>query len=480
MPLFENLEEYGDKPALEDDSSETISFRDLAIESDFLMSTLLPNTVILLVGSNDIPTILCYVGALRNQISPTIISNKSSSRDVLNILERFEVPYIFCEETFAKSFFGYQSIARVRNYVLLSSSLFVPRRINPEIALLLPTSGSTGSHKVVRLSRGNLESNTKSIVESLDIEFFDQGITSLPFYYTFGLSIINTHLASGAFIRLTNHSVIQRQFWEIVKMSGATSFSGVPYTFRTLSRLNIENLLENTRLDYVTQAGGKLAPEEVVKWHSICKQFGIEFIVMYGQTEATARMTVLRGRDLLRKPASVGKAINRGEFRVCTNDSSLSETGEGELIYMGPNVSMGYAETRADLERGDDNKGILPTGDIGKIDDEGFVYVLGRKGGVAKIRGIRIDLADLEGKISQLGFDFAILEKSEKIFFFVLDHAHVKGIQEILKQYPIIRSTDCHFNLVSEIPRTEAGKLSYVQLETLVKERQESDINDKR
>jgi len=468
MSIFDNLEKFGDSVALEDDSGANVSFNCLISESDALVSNLVPNSLLLLLGSNDIPIIHCYVGALRRRVTPILLSDKSSLETVRRTLEVFRIRYLFCEEPSSNFFPSYSRVSSFQNFVLLESMVHQVTQINPNLALMLPTSGSTGSHKMVRISDKNLKSNTLAIIESLSIGQEDKAITSLPSFYTFGLSVINSHLMAGACIRLTKYSVLQREFWDAIRVAQITSFSGVPYMFRILSRLNLKSLLKNTNLRYVSQAGGKLAPEEVLNWHEMCREFGIEFIVMYGQTEATARMSVLRGDDVRRLPNSAGRAIVGGQFKIEFSGAKSLTYEEGEVIYLGPNVCMGYAESSSDLILGDENHGVLRTGDFGKIDEDDFLFILGRNSNLFKIRGVRIDLSELDGKVAHVCDDFAVYGKSEELHFFVLNDEHVEPIRRILSELTEIRLSDCQFHVVPLVPRTETGKVQYSILEQLL------------
>jgi len=225
--------------------------------------------------------------------------------------------------------------------------------------LLLTTSGSTGSPKLVRLSAKNLQSNAAAIAEYLGLTREERAITVLPMNYTYGLSVINSHLHSGARILLTNAPVIQKPFWEFFHLQEATSLVGVPYTYAMYHRMGLFKM-ELPSLRYMTQAGGKLPAAMVKEFAQWARTRGIRFFVMYGQTEATARMSYLPPDRVIEKTASVGVAIPGGRFSILdANNREITQSGvDGELVYRGPNVSLGYAESRADLEKEDENNGL--------------------------------------------------------------------------------------------------------------------------
>jgi long-chain acyl-CoA synthetase len=259
--------------------------------------------------------------------------------------------------------------------------------IHPNLSLLLSTSGSTGSAKLVRLTLDAVRSNAESIREALRIDERERPITSLPLHYSYGLSVLNSHLAAGAEIVLTDEKLISGLFWDQFRGRECTSFAGVPYSYQILRRLDPAKL-NLASLRHMTQAGGRLEPQLVSHFHAFATERGIQFWVMYGQTEATARISVLPAEDLPEKLGSAGKPVRGGAM--------WTDAESGELFYRGPNVMMGYATGPDDLGRGDDNGGVLATGDLGHIDADGYIYVTGRSKRIAKVMGYRVNLDEVE------------------------------------------------------------------------------------
>jgi acyl-CoA synthetase (AMP-forming)/AMP-acid ligase II len=271
--------------------------------------------------------------------------------------------------------------------------------LHPDLALLLSTSGSTGSPKLVRLSHDNLRSNADAIAESLRITADDRAATSLPLHYCYGLSVVNSHLARGAGLVLTENSVVDECFWDLFGEAGATSFAGVPYTFDLLDRSGFaERDLPTLRL--VTQAGGRLSPERVRQYAELGRRDGWDLVVMYGQTEATARMAYLPPELPTRRPDAIGVPIPGGSFRL-EPVAEFPEPGTGELVYTGPNVMMGYARSPGDLGRG---AGVdeLHTGDLARCTD-GVYELVGRRDRYAKLFGLRLDLDRVEERLAAAG-----------------------------------------------------------------------------
>lgn len=255
-----------------------------------------------------------------------------------------------------------------------------PWPLHDDLALLMSTSGSTGSPKLVRLSKRNLQSNAASIAHYLEIDADERGLVSLPINYVYGLSIINSHLHAGATLLLTGHSVMQRELWNFVRETRASSFAGVPYTWEMLRKLRFMRM-DLPDLRTLTQAGGKLSPALQQEYTEFARQSGKRFIVMYGAAEATSRMAWLPPEDADARYGFIGKPIPGGEFLLLdeTNQPITTPDTQGELIYRGDNVALGYAERGEDLALGDQFAGTLHTGDIATVDEAGFYRIVGRK-----------------------------------------------------------------------------------------------------
>ncbi|MCD0448845.1 AMP-binding protein [Actinocorallia sp. API 0066] len=272
--------------------------------------------------------------------------------------------------------------------------------LHPELALLLSTSGSTGSPKLVRLSRDNLQANAESIAAYLDIRPDDRAATTLPMSYCYGLSVINSHLLCGAGLILTDLSVGDPLFWDVFRDAQGTSLSGVPYTFDLLDRVGFADL-RLPHLRYLTQAGGRMPAEQVVRYAELGRREGWDLFVMYGQTEATARMAYLPPDLATTHPEAVGLPVPGGAFRL-DPVPDVPTPDVGELVYTGPNVMLGYAEGPADLALGR-TVTELRTGDLARRAPDGLYEVVGRRGGFLKLYGLRIDPRRVEDLLARHG-----------------------------------------------------------------------------
>ena len=269
--------------------------------------------------------------------------------------------------------------------------------LHPELALLLSTSGSTGSAKLVRLSATGVQANAEAIADYLGLRDDDRAVTTLPMAYCYGLSVLHSHLLRGACVVLSGASVVDPCFWRLCRAEGVTSLAGVPHTFALLDRAGLLRAAPGRDLPTLrrlTCAGGRLAPEQVRRWATAGRGRGWDLFVMYGQTEATARMAYLPPALALERPESVGVPVPGGSIRL-DPVAECSGPDRGEIVYTGPNVMLGYAESASDLRLGRVVHE-LRTGDLARRADDGLLEVLGRRSRFAKLLGLRVDLEAVE------------------------------------------------------------------------------------
>ena len=301
--------------------------------------------------------------------------------------------------------------------------------------LLMSTSGTTGSPKFVKQSYSNVLSNTQEIIKYLGINSKHITITSLPISYVYGLSVINSHLFAGSTIILTNCSMVEKKFWDLIATFKVNSFSGVPYNYSIIEKI-FKKSIPNS-LKYTTQAGGKMNNVLLKNIIKIYKKNKIKLIQMYGAAEATSRMSYLNWKNVDKKIGSIGKPIPGGKFYLIDNNSKVIKENDkkGELVYQGKNVCMGYAQKLSDLSLSDLNSGLLKTGDIAYRDNDGFYYIVGRKNRYTKIYGIRVDLSELELILLKKGIDAIMSEGREnKINIYFKSSKNIKkGIKYISK-----------------------------------------------
>jgi hypothetical protein len=335
--------------------------------------------------------------------------------------------------------------------------------VHADLALLLSTSGSTGSPKLVRLSHANLASNAAAIAESLRVTAADRAITALPLHYCYGLSVLHSHLSVGAAVVLETASVVDPCFAAAVERHGVTNLATVPHTLDLLEHAGPERVhVPSLRL--LTHAGGRLAPEAAARWLERADRWGVEFVQMYGQTEATARMAVLPAAIARRHPGVLGVPVPGGELTVepVAELPAGVPAGTGEIVYRGPNVMMGYAEVPDDLSRGTE-LAELRTGDLAVQDPaSGMLAIVGRRARFVKPFGVRIDLDQVERELVEAGLasngEVAVAGDDTTVVVAVqgADLGQVRAHVATFTGLPQHR-----VSVVAELPRTGAGKPDY-------------------
>ncbi|MFN3259021.1 MAG: AMP-binding protein [Pikeienuella sp.] len=331
-------------------------------------------------------------------------------------------------------------------------------------SVLLSTSGTTGSAKFVRLAAEALAANARQIGAALSIEESDVGVGHLAPHYSYGLSVVTSHLVAGAAVWMTSGSLVSPEFWPAVAAAGGTHFPGVPFHYTVLARFGLAAVPPSVRT--FTQAGGALDRRFLAKVADEVSARGGRFFVMYGQTEAAPRMTTLPAERLAEKPGSVGPALPGGRLSILDEAGADLPPGEaGAVAYEGPNVMLGYAETRADLDRGDEQGGRLLTGDLGFLDEEGYLHLTGRSQRFAKVAGLRLSLDEIERQLEPPCL-VAALEKGESVIVF-----HEEGFEEPLKaqakrlaaEYGV-PAASFRLRALPALPLKPSGKVDYARL----------------
>jgi acyl-coenzyme A synthetase/AMP-(fatty) acid ligase len=449
--------------ALIENGGHSCTYGELISFTDEWAGMIEPRSVVFILTSNAIPSIQGYAASLSVGVVPLLVDSKIDVSLFSELVKTYEPAYVWAPES-KGGLIG--NIVFERGGYALRATGHGRYPVHEELALLLTTSGSTGSPKLVRQSYGNIKANTESIVEYLEIDETERPITTLPMSYTYGLSIINTHLASGAAILLTEDSIMQRSFWHFFREREATSFGGVPYTYEMLKRLKFFSM-EMPSLRTMTQAGGKLHPDLHREFAGYAQDTHRRFVVMYGQTEATARMSYLPWDRALDKYGSMGIAIPGGEFSLI--DTEGREIGEpdtiGELVYKGRNVTLGYAENKEDLAAGDDRHGVLVTGDIAKRDSEGYYYIVGRKKRFLKIYGNRLNLDETERMVkNEFGLECACTGVDDHMVLFIADGTKTKDVSAYISGVTGIHFSAFEVRVIDKIPKNESGKTLYKEL----------------
>jgi acyl-coenzyme A synthetase/AMP-(fatty) acid ligase len=440
VPFAADLAGHGDRPAILTDNF-TLTYRELADRVDALALRLgTQRRLVALAAANDVDSLVAYLAALVAG-HPLILLPEDKPAALESLVAAYDPDVVL----------------RSAN----GQTLFEERRagtrheLHPDLALLLSTSGSTGSPKLVRLSATNLQANAESIAEYLNIGPADRAATTLPMSYCYGLSVINSHLLRGAGLVLTDLSVVDPCFWELFRTGGATSFAAVPYTFELLERVGFAGM-DLPGLRYVTQAGGRLAPERVQGYAELGRRKGWELFVMYGQTEATARMAYLPPGLAAEHPGAIGIPVPGGAFRI----EPVPGLEHGELVYTGPNVMLGYAETPEDLGAGR-TVHELRTGDLARKHPAGVYEVVGRRSRFVKIVGLRVDLGRVERILADLGVEAASAGTDQGLVVAVEGSHDTQLLAKVLAQGIGLPRAALELHAVEHLPRLATGKVDY-------------------
>lgn len=444
----------GDKSALIDgDSGQILTYQDLQIAGKAF--PIQGRSLIFLFCKNCLEDIAAYICAMNGGMVVCLLDGHMHDAFKQHLVSLYAPDYIYSAAD-ASDWKDYQKI---------STTIYQSKKdgplLNEKLQLLLTTSGTTGNPKLIRLSKENLVSNAKSIIDFLEIDSNERAIASLPFHYSYGLSVLHSHLLAGASLVLTQSSVAQKPFWEVLKKFGCSSLAGVPYTYKVMERIGFLEM-DLPSLRTLTQAGGKLDAASIVKFHQKIKRF----FVMYGQTEATARIAFLPPAYLPEKASAIGKAIPGGFLKIVADQTEVTTPkAEGELVYCGSNVMLGYAKEPGDLAKGDELGGVLHTEDVGYFDEEGIFYVSGRMKRISKVYGWRLNLDDIEQELSLFGNAAATTTEDQIIIYLenATEELCRKCVSHLATLYEIHPST---FRClpIAQLPRTSAGKVDYKKL----------------
>ncbi|SKB90526.1 Acyl-CoA synthetase (AMP-forming)/AMP-acid ligase II [Arthrobacter sp. 49Tsu3.1M3] len=440
VPFAADLASYGDSPAILTDTL-AMTYRELAERVDaFALRLGTTRRLVALAAANDLDSLVVYLAALAGG-HPLILLPEDKPASLESLVAAYDPDVV---------------VQSGNGQLLLDERRAGTRHeLHPDLALLLSTSGSTGSPKLVRLSHANLQANAESIAQYLNIGPDDRAVTTLPMSYCYGLSVINSHLLRGAGLVLTGLSVVDPCFWELFRRRAATSFAAVPYTFELLERVGFADM-DLPSLRYVTQAGGRLGPDSVRKYADLGRRSGWEFFVMYGQTEATARMAYLPPELAADVPGAVGIPVPGGAFRI----DPVPGLEHGELVYSGANVMLGYAECPADLAAGR-TVTELRTGDLARLHPAGVYEVVGRRSRFVKIVGLRVDLGQVERLLADLGVQAASAGTDDGVVVAVEGEHDTRLLGKVLAQGMGLPRAALEVHAVERLPRLATGKLDY-------------------
>lgn len=447
--------------AFVDDKNQILTYGELVNFIQTISILLPPRSLVFILGDNTTAVASFFCACIENKWVPLVLNKDIDAQLLQTYLDKYKPNAIFS----SKGLRTEKNLLFTWDDYQLYKYSNKQHQLHDELSLLLATSGSTGSPKLVRHSYENLSFSAQSVSKFYSLSSKDVGLALLPIYYTMGLSIITSHLQVGAKVVLTNYPLTDRNFWNLLKEQAITVLTGVPYTFEVLFKMRFERVvLPNLRI--ITQGGGKLSEN---LWNSLvnyAKTKNIEFFATYGQTEGTARMAYLDPSKAASKAGSIGKAIPGGTLEIWDQEDTVITTTEqeGELVYKGRNVTLGYAETIADLYLGDNRNGILKTGDVVKMDSEGFIFIVGRMKRFLKIYGLRISLDETELLIkNKFGVDCYAAGDDTVLKVYVTDETLLSDVKAWLSNTINLFHQAIEIIYIEEIKRNSSGKIIFNQ-----------------
>lgn len=463
--MFLNIDKQTvDGIALEDDYKTKVTYGELTICCQEFIDLKIPRCVIFILSENTCGAMASLCACESAEVVPLLISSSIDSELLKDLMETYHPSYLFTPCQKAKEI-GNHIIWTVYDYALIKTQ-YAPYQINESLSLLMTTSGSTGSPKLVRYRYGNLESNAKNAALAFRWKQDERSLCDLPIHYTMGLNVINSHLIIGATAVLTTKNLMSTEFWKIMKEGEITNFCGVPFSYEVFFRLRFTKM-NLPHLRSLCEGGGKLTDKRFKELADYAVQNNKSFFASFGTTETSARMAVLPPELALTKIGSIGRAIPEGELFLLDNDGKEIESlvSEGELGYRGPNVTMGYGTCREDLMKGDEWKGEYHTGDIARRDEDGCYYIIGRTNRFLKLYGMRVSLDRCETLIkNEFEIECACTGSDECMEIYITDHHLEDKVIPFISQKTNLQPASFKLHIIKEIPKNETGKISYKNL----------------
>lgn len=364
---------------------------------------------------------------------------------------------------------SYEIVYCYKGYALCKTGKKAPM-LHPDLSMLMTTSGTTGSPKLVRHKYGNIESNAKNVAKVFGWTEGDRGIMDLPMQYTMGLNVINSHLYAGATVLLIEANLMSPKYWSFIKEQKGTNFTGVPFSYEILNRLRFGRM-DLPYLTTMAEGGGKLSDTLFKTFADYAAEKGKRFFATFGTTETSARLAYLPPEQATMHIGSIGHAIPEGKlFLIDENGQEITEVDvEGELCYEGPNVTMGYGTCVEDLTKGDEFCGIYETGDLAKKDKDGYFYIVGRKKRFLKLFGLRVSLDQCEKIISENfgGIECACTGDDNQMLIFITKEDLKENVKNLISEKTGLIAKSFAVRVIDAIPRLESGKVNYRLLQKI-------------
>ncbi len=450
--------------AIIDDSDGRMTYGELVSLVTEVKQILPQRELIFCLCENKIGSLAGFLSLYDNS-DVCLLLSAQIDKELLSTLYSTYTPSYFLMPSRMVAESGFEEVFSIFDFSLCKTGNIAPK-MHSQLSMLMTTSGTTGSPKLVRHKYGNIESNAKNVAEVFNWNSQDKGIIDLPMQYTMGLNVITSHLFAGASVMLVAASLTSPNYWKFIKEHKATNFTGVPYSYEILNKLRFQRM-ELPYLTTMAEGGGKMSDSLFKTFAEYASQNAKRFFATFGTTETSARLAYLPPEDALEHIGSIGKAIPEGKLTLIDDDGSSIDFPEfeGELRYEGPNVTMGYGTSVNDLTKGDEFLGVYYTGDIAKMDKDGYFYIVGRKKRFLKLYGLRISLDQSEKIIKDyLGIDCACSGDDNEMRIYITDASYIDRVKTLIAEKTGLISKSFQIKVIETIPRFESGKINYKQL----------------
>ena len=452
------------KIAVKDNESHQLTYGELVVEVENFSKLVEPRSVIFDLCKNTVGSLVGYMGFIEGNSVPLALSSKIEKGLLEDLIKEYTPAYMWVPLE-RLSEFSYEVVCEKYGYTLLRTGN-EKYPINDQLQFLMTTSGSTGSPKLVRYKKGNLEANARNVAEAFGWTAEERPVCDLGMQYTMGLNVINTHLFVGATVLLTTYNLMSSDFWDYIREEKATNFTGVPFSYDIFYRLHFDRI-DLPYLKTLSEGGGKLTDARFIQLAEYAHKNNKRFIASFGTTETSARMACLPAELALTKTGSIGRAIPEGELFLIDSDGNIlkDSVAEGEMCYRGPNVTMGYAVKREELRNGDDFNGEYHTGDLARRDADGCYYVTGRMSRFLKLLSYRVSLDQCERLIQeQFNIECACTGTDQKMEIYITDESKKKDVIDFISEKTNLFKTLFKAHVIDSIPRNDSGKIRYKEL----------------
>lgn len=457
--------------ALRDTNGREMTYEELAAQIKEVCNLHLPRSVVFILADNNVESLTFFLSTIEAGIVPLMI-NADLDPALLSMYVRTYRPRCIVRPDNHTPIEGeIKSIFRIGHYVMMECGNEI-YPLHSELAFLLSTSGTTGSPKLVRHRYSNMTDNASNVAAAFQFTEKDRALANLPIYFTQGLNVALANLCVGAVVVLSNLSLMSKAFWQLLKNEKITSITGVPFSYEVMIRLGLLKM-DLPDLKVINEGGGRLSNHVFQAIAEYAARTGKKFIPTYGATETTSRMAYLPAELALRKTGSIGKPLPHGRIELIDEDGNLVKepNRQGELVYYGPNVTLGYAWNKEDLLKGDERHGRYATGDIAYFDEDGCYFIVGRKGRFTKIFGYRIGLDELEKILKdQFSLSFACTGDDHNVFIYIDQPVNAREVAGFLSEKLGLLISVFKVMHVSRIPRNSYGKILYKELEHVKQE----------